>query len=120
MNETELAALKKQLWANSLGLVLLNVDLNLYKAQIAQRRWGTPGGNDVAQVHYGVIEQLLERTRWPEALDDAVKDFSDHLTIFRGHLKAMDVTRVSYEATRLANAFAALQQGLETWAAITE
>jgi len=97
-------------------MVILTIDLYLYKAHIAQRRWGTPGGNDVALEHYDRIQTLVERTDWPAALEGQVEGFQTHLTRFRAYLKAMDITRVSAEATRLANAFEALREGLETWA----
>ena len=116
INESDFAVLQKQVRVNALGLVLGRIDLYLYKAQIAQRRWGTPGGNDVALEHYEAIQGLLDQTDWPAALEEGVRMFEAHLTRFRGYLKAMDVTRVSFEATRMANAFKALQEDLGSWA----
>lgn len=116
-SDTALAQLQKQVRALALGQVVLTFDLYLYKAQIAQRRWGTPGGNDVALRHYQTIQELLAETAWPAELASQVADFGAHLSRFRQLLKAQDVTRVSSEATRLATAFAALREGLQSWAA---
>jgi hypothetical protein len=115
IKEVDLAILQKQVRANSLATVIVTIDLYLYKAHIAQRRWGTPGGNDVALQHYDRIRTLVERTDWPVALAEKVATFRTHLDRFHAYLKAMDVTRVSSEATRLANAFESLREGLETW-----
>jgi hypothetical protein len=117
VNEKTLTALHRQVQANALGQVVLTIDLYLYKAQIAQQRWGTPGGNDVALQHYAYVAELVGRTEWPSELDERVADFEMHLGRFREFLKAQDITRVSFQATRLASAFVALREGMEAWAA---
>ena len=117
VNESALTALHKQVRANALGQVVLTIDLYLYKAQIAQQRWGTPGGNDVALQHYAYVAELVGRTAWPSELNERVAEFEVHLGRFREFLKAQDITRVSFQATRLAAAFVALREGLESWAA---
>jgi hypothetical protein len=114
--EINLSALQKQVQANSLGLVVITIDLYLYKSQIAQRRWGTPGGNDVALEHYQAIQRLLARTPWPAELADAAAALDERIERFRVLLKAKDQTRVSFESTRLAADFHALQEGLLAWA----
>jgi hypothetical protein len=117
VNESVLIALQKQGQANALSQVVLTIDLYMYKAQIAQQRWGTPGGNDVALQHYAYVAELAGRTAWPSELDERVAEFEMHLGRFREFLKAQDITRVSFQATRLAAAFVALRESLESWAA---
>lgn len=120
VDEKAFAALQKQARATGLEVILVSIDLYLYKAQIAQRRWGSPGGNDAALGYYETVEELVARASWPEALAQQVEDFNTHLARFRGYLKAQDVTRVSFEATRLEQAFQALGAGLHAWASAAE
>jgi hypothetical protein len=115
--EDTLTIIEKQVRANSLGLVVLAIDLYLYKAHIAQRRWGTPGGNDVAQEHYQHIQQLLACTDWPAELAPAAAALDKRIANYRTILKAKDVTRASFEATRLAEDFRALQESAVVLAA---
>ena len=107
--------LEQQVRANALWIVVLNVDLQLFKASRYTLRWGSPGGIDQALPAYDEALRALGAAAWPASLAPEAADLTRRLQGFRRTLEARDVTLASAEQTRLWQAFEELREGVRHW-----
>lgn len=113
--EKTLAELERRVEANALTIAVVSLELHLYKARIAKQRWGSPGGNDVALLELEEARHLVTGTDWPAEVRPAADAFVARLDSYVKYLKAFDVTRVSFEESRLDGAFTDLERKVKEW-----
>ncbi|MEL7565837.1 MAG: hypothetical protein AAGU27_13230 [Dehalobacterium sp.] len=113
--EERIEKLEKQSIGNRLLTTLVNVELHIYKAEICRGRWGSPGGIDIGVLELAEARRILDYTPWPEELADSAKNANARIEKYAGYLKNKDITMVSYEDTRMKEAFKKLEEAVLEW-----
>lgn len=105
VTDERVASLEAAVRGQALELLRTRLELNLYKALIATRRWGSPGGNDKA------IEALesalvdLDRADLPKELDKLRPGLRAAIVEYREGLRKLRVTATATNQTRLYRTF---------------
>jgi hypothetical protein len=113
--EDRVARLESAVGSQGLELLRTRIELQLYKALIASRRWGSPGGNDKAIEALDLALFDLDRAALPAGLDDLRASLKADIIEYREGLRRLKVTATATNQTRLyrtCDRFAAEVTGL--------
>ena len=98
--EDRVARLESAVGAQALELLRTRIELQLYKALIASRRWGSPGGNDKAIEALDLALFDLERATLPAGLDELRAGLRAAIIEYREGLRRLRVTATATNQTR--------------------
>jgi hypothetical protein len=103
--DERIASLEAAVRGQSLELLKTRLELNLYKALIATRRWGSPGGNDKAiEALDGALDDL-DRAALPAELEALRPGLRAAIVEYREGLRRLRVTATATNQTRLYRTF---------------
>ena len=103
--EDRVARLESTVGSQGLELLRTRIELQLYKALIASRRWGSPGGNDKAIEALDLALFDLDRAALPAAFTDLRASLKADIIEYREGLRRMKVTSTATNQTRLYRTF---------------
>jgi len=91
--------------SHGLELLQARIELQLYKALIATRRWGSPGGNDKAIEALDSALVDLDRATLGGGLDELRTTLRAAIVDYREGLRRLQVTATATNQTKLNRAF---------------
>lgn len=103
--EDRVARLESAVGAQGLELLRTRIELQLYKALVASRRWGSPGGNDKAIEALDLALFDLDRAALPAGLNDLRASLKADIVEYREGLRRLKVTATATNQTRLYRTF---------------
>jgi hypothetical protein len=103
--DERIASLEAVVRGQALELLRTRLELNFYKALIATRRWGSPGGNDKAIEALDAALVDLDRAQLPDAMADGRAALRAAVIEYREGLRRLRVTATATNQTRLYRTF---------------
>ena len=103
--EDRVERLELALQAQAFELLRTRIELQLYKALIASRRWGSPGGNDKAIEALDSALEDLDRAPLPDGLEGLRLELHTAIVSYREGLRRLLVTATATNQTQLYRAF---------------
>ena len=108
-------AMEQQILSNHLTMVLIDVDLQLYKGSIYKLRWGSPGGLDEAIPCYRAAKRTISEAPWPDEMRDLADELTARVDRYISILESRDVTSASAQLSALMSNFKVLQERVRDW-----